>query len=41
MDQMEKVRRSHWFWKKIVGEVEDKEGGEKEHQAGKIALRSS
>ena len=41
LEQMEQVWRSHWFWKKIVREVEDKEGEEKEHQTGKIALPSS
>ncbi|CAM0956195.1 unnamed protein product [Alopecurus aequalis] len=41
MEQMEQVWRSHWFWKKIVGEVEDKDGEEKEQQTGKIPLRSS
>lgn len=33
---MEQVWRRHWFWKKIVGEEEDKEDEEKEKQARKI-----
>jgi len=34
MEQMEQVWKRHWFWKKVVGEEEDK----KEAGAGKIAL---
>lgn len=34
MEQMEKVWKRHWFWKKVVGEEADK----KEAGAGKIAL---
>lgn len=33
MEQMEQVWRKHWFWKKIVGEEEEK-------QAEKTALPS-
>jgi hypothetical protein len=37
---MEQVCRSHWLWKKIVGEVEDKEDDEKEQPGAKLPCRA-
>jgi hypothetical protein len=34
------VWRRHWLWKKIVGEVEDKEDDEKEQPGAKLPCRA-